>query len=89
MDSVDKLTGPEAIHQLIAARAYALWESQGRPHGYDLNDWRQAEQEVMNSSEEGNGSAADQDAQAKSPRPASRAKPKTARSASTPGRSRI
>jgi hypothetical protein len=36
------------IWRLIAARAYALWESQGRPRGYDVINWHQAEQDVMN-----------------------------------------
>jgi CheY-like chemotaxis protein len=35
-----------AIHKLIAERAYEMWENHGRPHGYDLIDWLQAEQEI-------------------------------------------
>jgi len=34
------------IRRLIALRAYELWEDHGRPHGCDLIDWRQAEQEI-------------------------------------------
>ncbi|MDR3536381.1 MAG: DUF2934 domain-containing protein [Acetobacteraceae bacterium] len=34
------------IRDLIAARAYELWENQGRPHGSDLLHWRQAEAEM-------------------------------------------
>jgi hypothetical protein len=37
----------EALRKLIAARAYKIWESQGRPHGCDLTHWHQAEQEIM------------------------------------------
>lgn len=37
----------EAIRKLIAARAYELWESQGRPDGRDQANWRQAEHEIM------------------------------------------
>ena len=36
-----------AIHELIAVRAYELWESHGRPHGCELTNWQQAEQEIM------------------------------------------
>jgi hypothetical protein len=35
-----------AVHKLIAERAYELWENHGRPHGYDLYDWLEAEQEI-------------------------------------------
>ncbi len=44
-----KLPSDEAIQQLIAARAFELWESQGRPNGHDLINWRQAEQEIISS----------------------------------------
>jgi hypothetical protein len=36
-----------AIQKLIAERAYELWENHGRPHGFDLIQWREAEQEIM------------------------------------------
>jgi hypothetical protein len=39
--------GEAAIHQLIAERAYQIWESQGRPRVYEVVNWRQAEQEVI------------------------------------------
>ena len=41
------------IRQLIAIRAYQLWENRGRPNGYDQIDWHQAEQEIMSCLEEG------------------------------------
>jgi hypothetical protein len=30
-----------------------MWENQGRPHGYDVLHWRQAEQEVTSCLESG------------------------------------
>lgn len=35
------------IHELIAQRAYAIYESNGCINGYDKEDWRQAESEVL------------------------------------------
>lgn len=32
----------------IAARAYALYEERGYRHGYDLQDWFDAEREILN-----------------------------------------
>lgn len=32
--------------ELIAARAYTLWEQQGRPHGNDLQNWLLAESQL-------------------------------------------
>ncbi len=37
----------ESLHQRIAERAYALWESQGRPEGRALDHWLQAEAESV------------------------------------------
>ena len=34
------------MRRLIAERAYELW-NQGKPHGCDLINWREAEQEIM------------------------------------------
>jgi hypothetical protein len=42
----DEAAENAAVHKLIAERAYELWENQGRPHGYDLTDWLEAEQEI-------------------------------------------
>ena len=39
-------TSPEALHARTAARAYAIWESEGRPHGRDTEHWLQAEREL-------------------------------------------
>ena len=36
----------EIATDLIAARAYTLWEQQGRPQGKDLQNWLQAESQL-------------------------------------------
>jgi Protein of unknown function (DUF2934) len=53
MSQIDKIAKEAAIKQLIAERAYELWENQGRPHGCDLIHWHEAEQEIMKSMEPG------------------------------------
>src|SRR5262250_418322 len=37
----------EAIYNLIAERAYALFDGRGGEHGHDLEDWLRAEAEVL------------------------------------------
>ena len=37
----------DALRKQIEERAYALWESGGRPHGRNLDHWLQAEAEIM------------------------------------------
>ncbi len=37
----------KAIHDLIARRAYAIFERCGRVHGSDVSDWVSAESEVL------------------------------------------
>lgn len=32
----------------IAQRAYQIWESRGKTHGSDFDDWVKAEQEMAN-----------------------------------------
>ncbi len=54
MDTMDS-TKAEEIRNLIATRAYELWENEGQSHGRDLVNWRQAEQEIMSCI--GNGGA--------------------------------
>jgi hypothetical protein len=34
-------------YEEIAARAYALYEARGASHGDDLNDWLEAEHELL------------------------------------------
>jgi hypothetical protein len=36
----------EDLQAQTARRAYAIWESMGRPHGYDRQHWLQAEAEL-------------------------------------------
>jgi len=36
-------------HEEIARRAYHLWEAAGRRHGGDVDDWVQAERELVTS----------------------------------------
>lgn len=43
----------DPVHELIAVRAYELWENQGRPHGRDVVNWHQAEQDIISSLEAG------------------------------------
>jgi HSP20 family protein len=39
----------EDIHRLIARRAYELYRDSGFTHGHDLDDWLQAESEILES----------------------------------------
>ena len=47
MNKKESATGNAAVRKLIAERAYELWENQGKPHGFDLIHWREAEQEII------------------------------------------
>lgn len=39
---------PQEISQdMIAARAFTIWEQQGRPHGRDVANWLLAESQLM------------------------------------------
>lgn len=40
-----------AIRERVEKRAYAIWESEGKPHGRDVIHWCQAEQELLSSGE--------------------------------------
>jgi len=46
MSKPGQVNREQMIRQLIAVRAYEMWESQGRPHGHDAAHWRQAEQDI-------------------------------------------
>ncbi len=37
----------ELTEEIIRMRAYELFEQRGQQHGYDLEDWLQAEAEVV------------------------------------------
>ncbi len=40
------LPDPVPLHDRIKERAYELYESRGREHGKDAQDWLRAEQEI-------------------------------------------
>ena len=42
-----RVLGDESIRSRIAIRAYQIFEERGRLHGYDKEDWRQAEDEIL------------------------------------------
>lgn len=44
-------------NHIIRERAYALWETQGRPDGRDHDNWLQAEQEVSGDESDPDGTA--------------------------------
>ncbi|MFL5253020.1 MAG: DUF2934 domain-containing protein [Rhodopila sp.] len=47
MRKPEPINREQMIRQLIAVRAYEIWESHGRPSGHDAAHWRQAEQDIM------------------------------------------
>jgi hypothetical protein len=49
MKQAPTLPIPDAVQQLIAARAYEIWENQGRPVGHHILHWQQAEQDILGS----------------------------------------
>ena len=55
MPEVQEPANAEALRKEVEARAYALWESQGRLHGRDVEDWLQAVTEIMAASGTGSG----------------------------------
>ncbi len=57
--SREGMDAPRALRELIALRAYELYELRGRKDGFDLEDWLQAEREVLadNSSPQAPGPA--------------------------------
>lgn len=42
----------EPVRLVIEHRAYAIWESEGRPSGCDFDHWLRAEAEIMSSDSE-------------------------------------
>ena len=48
----------EVGNENIAQRAYAIYEQRGRVPGYALNDWLQAERELVNQDKSGAEEAA-------------------------------
>lgn len=47
----------EALRKQVEERAYALWESEGRPHGHHLDHWCKAESEIMSAGNGASGSS--------------------------------
>ena len=43
----ERLLANETIRNKIAFRAYQIFEERGRLHGYDKEDWQQAETEIL------------------------------------------
>jgi hypothetical protein len=47
-DSTKSVEGSDLNnHERIASRAYTLYEQRGRQDGYDLDDWLEAERQVL------------------------------------------
>lgn len=45
--SGEEMTDESALRERITQRAYELYELRGREDGFDLQDWLQAEREVL------------------------------------------
>ena len=43
----EEARSPEVTQENIAQRAYSLYEARGRQEGHDLDDWLQAERELL------------------------------------------
>ncbi len=46
-DNAESGRKPEIPHREIALRAYQIWTERGCTHGFDSQDWLQAEQDLM------------------------------------------
>lgn len=44
---VDESLGNIDVSEMITTRAYEIFQNRGGEHGYALNDWLQAEREVL------------------------------------------
>jgi hypothetical protein len=60
---------PGVEHELIARRAYALYERRGRAHGHDWDDWLQAERELRRPTTEAAHATSTRATRPKLPRP--------------------
>lgn len=45
--NLEKGNYPPEVFEEIRFRAYQLWEQRGGVHGFDVQDWLQAEQEII------------------------------------------
>lgn len=43
----DSVVDNQAIYEIIAKKAYELYEKRGGQHGHDLEDWIEAERSVL------------------------------------------
>lgn len=46
-EPVQQAVAPEDLRKQITLRAYELYEYRGKLHGFDLDDWLQAEAEIL------------------------------------------
>ena len=53
--NTERDTADQTVHELIAVRAYELFQSRGAIHGADIDDWLQAEKEFYSSVRSLNG----------------------------------
>ena len=54
----DKANPPRGIEELIRKRAYQLYEQRGRVDGFALDDWLQAEGEILGTQKQRKAKAA-------------------------------
>jgi hypothetical protein len=45
-DGIGEEQQNENFHESIALLAYAIWQDRGCPHGTDVEDWLEAEQQL-------------------------------------------
>jgi len=45
--NTERETVDQRVSDLIAARAYEIFQSRGAGHGADIDDWLQAEKEIL------------------------------------------
>lgn len=43
----DSVVDNQAIYEIIAKKAYELYEKRGGGHGHDLEDWIEAERSIL------------------------------------------
>jgi len=48
-EPTSKILDPTALEEQIRLRAYELYEARGRENGHDLDDWLQAEAQILGS----------------------------------------
>jgi hypothetical protein len=53
-----ELSDPDLLRRRIALRAYELYEARGSVDGFDLQDWLQAEREILGEVEQPEKAAA-------------------------------